>query len=714
MHKYFLPILLSLAFFIAGLLTLSDYGINWDAPVHMMRGQAYAHFYLTGQRTYNLPEDYSPMIIRPGEIASRYYFIPEERWTPIGPLPQRPLFQKQTDEKLSFYQSEIWNGEYWLKYDQPHLPLIDTLSAFSNRFFWGVLGWLGDIESYQLVYVLISALGVFIVSLFAYELSGFYLASAVAGLSLALFPIFFTESHINMKDPSQAVFFMGSIWAFWHWVKEDKLKWFGMFIAFIALALATKWNIVFLPLILIPWLFTIRKTAEFKAWFKLGSLREARKLGWLGGLGVLGILLFLLAIWPAAWNNPVGKMVEVTKYYLDIGTGVNKLQPEGFLLAGFNFYPLISTLVQTPEIILALGGIGVIGMIREILRRSLPRVESRGSGQGRGELKVGYLLLIWLLVPIFRITIPGMNSYTGMRQIMEILPAMALLAGVGGSYLAKKISRNIIIIIIIIMVITIILLRPIIKLHTNQNAYFNILAHVLPVSIKTKLNNWTITYGNIYKQGVKWLNEHAEKNANIAHLQGGDFAISPLWLREDISISPYHFSGFEQKGEYIMALYNPLDPPVFAKRYPEKFLKPVYKIEIDRVPLLFIYKNDSRFNILDLSKKVELNKFIAQQKGDDFGDYWEIILDKEYQVTRILVDNQAHDCSEGLAINELIFFDTSDPAAAFVLNEKKILADRIIEYDFPAQPARQIRIYPQNESSCFAQGKILSVSFVSN
>ncbi|MBI2039469.1 glycosyltransferase family 39 protein [Candidatus Microgenomates bacterium] len=692
MNKYFLPISLSLVFLIVGIFTISDYGINWDAPIHMMRGQAFANFYLTGQKTYNLPTNYSPNIIKPGEIASRYYYIPVEDTKPIGPLPQRLLLkkefdnvQKQRDGKLSYYQSEIWNGELWLRYDTPHLPLVDTLSAISNRLFWGKLGWFGDIESYQLVYILISSLGIFIVSLFTYEITHSFLASAVAGLSLGLFPIFFAESHINMKDPAQAVFFLGSIWAFWHWVRSRHLRWWGLFCLFVALALATKWNIVFLPLILIPWLILIK----FKDWGKLG------KLGILGGVGVI---IFLIATWPAAWFN-LGKLLEPFKYYFTIGTGINKLQPEGFTFFGFNFYPVIATLLQTPEIILLLGMLGVIWVIKE-----------RG-----GNLKIGYLLLVWLIMPALRVSLPGMNSYTGVRQIMEILPVMAILAGLGGSYLAKKVQNNITII-MIITIITVILLFPTIKLHPNQNAYFNVLLKTLPQDLQIKFNDWGLTYGNSYKQAVLWLNQNADENANIAHLQGSDYAISPLWLREDISISPYHFSGFDQKGEYILVLYNPLNTPTFAKRYPEKFLNPVHEIKAEGISLLSIYKNEQKFNKLDISKEKVLSNIIVQPKSEERGDFWEIRLDKDYRITRVLVENLSACDKTMIYSNELIFFIPSDqvdndldPARAFILNEKKDLGKGTVEYDFPAESASVIRIYPLNNQSCFGQGKIIKV-----
>lgn len=695
-RKFLIPILLSLSFLIAGIFTLSDYGINWDAPMHMLRGQAFAHLYLTGQRSYVQLQSasLSPMIIGPDQYASRYYFLPTElipvrqKIAPVV-LPERPLVK--ADYRVSFYQSEAWNGDYFIANDGPgHLPLIDIVAALSNRFFYQTLGILADIESFQLIYILISALGVFIVSLFAREISGSQLAGLVAGLSLALFPIFFAESHINMKDPAQAVFFMGSIWAFWHWVKSGNSGgWggLGLFGGFVALALGVKWNIIFLPFILLPWLILIR----FKAWGKLG------KLGILGGVG---IILFLILIWPYAWADPIQRIWGVFEYYLQTGIGKVLIQPQGHIFLGFNLYPLKLLLTQTPEIILVLGVIGGIWVIR-----GLP-----AGRQGiRDDLKTGYLLLLWLLVPIVRLSLPGIWSYGGIRQIMEVIPAMALWAGLGAYVLTNQFKN--LITKLIILIPFILLIINLIHLHPNQNAYFNIF-------LDKNLVDWTLTYGNVYKQGVLWLNERGQKDANLAHLDGSMFAISPLWLREDISISPYHFSGFDQKEEYIMALYNPLDPPVFAKRYPERFLNPVYKIEVDRVPLLFIYKNEAKYFKIDLNKEKELKAVKMTPQSTKEADFWKIDLGQDLQITRIIVNEVDPKCIEGITQKEAIAFipsnKTSQPVdltKAYVFNEKKNLGERRVEYSFAAEPARFIYIYPQNNQSCFAKDKIISVSY---
>ena len=147
MKKYRLPLLLSLLFVTVGIATLSDYGINWDAPLHMLEGQAYAELYLTGEKSYGFPDRLSPFIVGPETYASRYLLVAPER-NPPGTknpvkLPERPLFRAEFDslqrslgQKISFYQAEQWNGAYSLANDEGgHLPMIDILSAFSNRLF---------------------------------------------------------------------------------------------------------------------------------------------------------------------------------------------------------------------------------------------------------------------------------------------------------------------------------------------------------------------------------------------------------------------------------------------------------------------------------------------------------------------------------------------------------------------------------------------------
>ncbi|MDP3983026.1 MAG: hypothetical protein Q8Q65_03045, partial [bacterium] len=49
--------ILAVIYFTINLFTLSDYGVNWDEPVHFMRGQTFLRYMLEGKKDYaDLPE----------------------------------------------------------------------------------------------------------------------------------------------------------------------------------------------------------------------------------------------------------------------------------------------------------------------------------------------------------------------------------------------------------------------------------------------------------------------------------------------------------------------------------------------------------------------------------------------------------------------------------------------------------------------------------
>ena len=84
--KFFLSCLLSFLFFIFGLATLADYGINWDAPSHLSRGQAFLYYYLTGEKNYSGLKDLNLYLEKAKKIQERSIQDPVSR--------QRLYFQK--------------------------------------------------------------------------------------------------------------------------------------------------------------------------------------------------------------------------------------------------------------------------------------------------------------------------------------------------------------------------------------------------------------------------------------------------------------------------------------------------------------------------------------------------------------------------------------------------------------------------------------------
>ncbi len=712
MRKYVLAFLIASLFCIIGIATLHDYGITWDAPLHMMRGQSFAHFFTSGKPTDHNVKRLSPILINPGEYASRFFFNAIETdkegarpvKLPVRPAPQRDFQEKKDSPTMSFYDYPTWGWDYAIDH-YGHPPFVNIVSGLSNMFFFQKLHIMNDIDSYQLIYVVFSAIGVAVVVLFTYEITNSFLAALFAGIALGFFPIFFAESHFNMKDPIQASFFAGAIWSFWHFVKENKLKWFFVFIIFTCFALGTKWNIVVFPAIIGLWFLTIRKSSEFKTWVRF------KKITLYIFSAVILCGLFVISIWPGLWTHP-WDIVKIFSFYSQTGTGIDRLQPAGFVLPlGFNIYPLILLLFETPTLLLFFCLIGILAIFIK-----------------KDTLKSGFLILFWLLIPIIRVVIPMSWFYSGIRFFMEVLPPMVILSAYGFYYSLSFFRKYFtpvaykIIQVVFTLLIAGALVWPLIKLHPNENTYFNLLSGGLQGAYKKNILDWTLTGGNVYKQTADWLNAHAEKNANIAFLNGTMEGLSPLWLRSDISISPYHFSGFDAKGEYIVLLDNMLDPTVFALRYPQRFLKPVYQVKVDRVPIASIYKNDKQFYITSTPLNETRSFLFSKNIGHgEKGDYWIFNLNEERRISRL----EFKDTSTCLQHKpSLIKFGQDgspiDPSElgrkggkVYQLHEIKLNKRDLFEVLLPGETTRYIIIEPKDQGSCFATGELVSYTYIS-
>lgn len=525
--KKFWPLLLAGIFLLVGLLTLKDYGINWDEPAHFMRGQAYLHYFLTGKKNYdNLPK-------------LKIHYPKNDRYV----LKDKIDFEDDRQFRRSLYQSDHWNGEWFFQNDTPHPPLNDILAALSNFIFYQKLGVLPDVEAYHFFEILAAAILVFLVVWWAKETHGNW-AGLVAGVSLALSPLFWAESHYNIKDPIEACFFGLTIYGFWKAVKRDSFGWMMASSIFFGLALGTKLNIIFVVLIILPWLLFSKK-------------KLSRKI--LSSLLIYPLIAFLIFFisWPYLWPKPLQGLIEVWQYYRGIGVSSG---------GGFNFYPFEAIIFTTPLVILFLFLVGFIF----------------------AKDNVSFLWQLWFLVPILRVILPGTVIYGGLRQIMEFLPAMALLTGLGAEKLRKINFRFLIIIFFFFGLLVI----KLFQLHPNEGFYFNFLIGGLKGASEKNFPNWGLSLGNEYRQGIEWFNKNAPQDSNLTLARGLLSNIPRIWIRPDINFGDYYFSGQEKKGEYIMALtHQGWEDWIPEQATYLKKLKPLYELKVEEVTVLAIWKN---------------------------------------------------------------------------------------------------------------------------
>ncbi len=673
----------AMIFFFVALLTLKDYGINWDEPIHFYRGQAYLHYFLTGKPDYRgFPKIAEHMRAR----ESTNYL--EKGYVSVKDYPR------------SYYQDDSLTATYFLKDDSGHPPLNGILASLSNYVFYQRLRVMGDIDSFHLFNIFVSSILVFVVFHFAYKKYNL-LTAVVSGVALVSYPLFFAESRFNIKDPAEAAFFAATIWAFWMSVESKSSKWLFISVLSCALALGTKFNIFFLPFILGPYVL-LRFSPIIRGGIKkivYSVTKIPRPYLAVLLLAPVIIMVIFVGTWPYLWQDPLGNFLKIVGYYKEIGTGDN-YQP-GYFVKGFNLYPLIWIVSTTPPIVLLLSAFGLLYCLRNIREKD----------------KTSMLLLLWLIVPIARVTVPGASIYGGVRQIMEYIPALALIAGIGANSIYKYFKNSKIVagILIILFIPHFFVLST---LHPNENVYFNFIVGGLSGASAKHIPYWGNSFGNAYWQAIQWLNANGEPNAKVALLQGTGLNLPQMQLRADIQYWNNFWSGINREGEYVLELTH--DDPVkvypYAWSYVEKMLKPVYEVKVEGVAIAKLWKNDLAHTVAEY--QVPETKWLKKMEIKHSGTNLFINLNETAQLSRLSINFEKNatcmpitgdvytsvDGKNWLKEPEVVPFpQISGPLT---------LSEHQMNYFFVARPASFLRFDARAENSCLFQKTKVEVYYL--
>lgn len=591
---FVLPFLL---FLIPGLLTVSHYSINWDEPVHFGRGEAILYYFLTGKKDYS---SFSP--------NSRRSYYQNQSYT--------YSFFEKSFEKGKSASSIIGGG---------HPPLSDIFASVFNTIFYQWLGILGDIESYHLYSIFLAALLAAVIFYFVAARYNVF-SGTVAFISLSLYPLFLGESRYNIKDTPETVFFSFSILCFYRGVISNSIKWIFFSALFFAFAFATKLNVIFLPFIILPWMAAYYLSKIKK--IKLGRFLKERLKIILSLLfyPILGLLMYFLS-WPILWQHPIERFITTINYYKEIGINTN-FDSRFLTFFHFNTYASQWILYTTPIIILILSILGIVYIFT----------------QGRREKdKASILILLWLIVPILRVTMPNAGIYGGVRQIMEYIPAMAMLSGIGAGYIVKLLYCYIVklnnrwstektkfILKALIIVSFIPITLKLISIHPNESVYFNQIIGGLKGAKERNIPGWGSSLGSTYKQGTTWINQHAEKNAKVVLVFELLSNIPKIYLRPDITLYNQFRSGIKRAGEYAIGItHEATQENLYYRRYLENFLNPVYELKVDGVAILKIWKNDAAHTKPEYLKPEEKVIDFSSESGNG-----ELTVDLK-QITRV-------------------------------------------------------------------------------
>lgn len=609
-----IAIVLGLIFFFIGLVTLPGYGINWDTINHLPRGQAYLNYFLTRQTDYsNLTEKN------------------------IYPQDPKSLFISERDRSSyrSMYQNSQTPFTWYLENDgNGHPPLSDTLAAFFNYIFFQKLHLINDIDSYRVYSIFLASV---LIGLIFWWISKIYskLAGFVASLVLGIYPLFWSEIHFNSeKDVPETVYWSLLLFCVYQGVTKKSVNWILISGIFFGLALGTKLNVIFVFLAIGLWLLSILTKNWKKGWSFRVFVKDYGSVFLSGVMAVIiGVLIFFTT-WPYLWDDPVNKILGVLSFYKEIGIEEN---PNRAYLTIFNIntYPFLWILYTTPINILVLF---IIGFIR-LIKKSFSKVD-----------RVSALFLIWFLVPILRVSAPGATIYGGVRQIMEFIPALAIICGIGAKVLYdflvnRKFGQKALLKLIALAVIFISFIPITIKLiqiHPNENVYFNELIGGLLGAKEKQIPAWGNSFGAAYRQGIIWINDNAPKNSRVAFARELVPNVPVIWLRPDLELHNSHRSGYLKKGEYVIGLtHQGTENSSYFDRYLSRILSPVYEVKVDNVAILKVWKNDLEHTKSDYLKESEIVDYVIDKKKDGIL----IDLKNNYRLSKLEMDFEVKDCS---------------------------------------------------------------------
>lgn len=573
-QRIWIAIGFSLAYLIAGILTHQNYGANWDESIHFNRGQAFLHFYLTGKTDYTglLPID---------KTQYRVGFGHESTDPETGAITRQTIY-KQTPFSSYTTQMQLRNG---------HPALSDIMASVFNTLLFQKLGWVDDVHAYNYYMVVIAAIAV---GFIFYWTSGVFgvLAGIGAAISLFLYPLFLAESHYNIKDVPEAVFYACTLLLFYSAFIHKSSRMLLWSAVMCGLSFATKFNILFAPFIVVPWLicfFVVMGKARLKRF-----IIDRRFLMVLFLFPVIMLVIWVISF-PRFWYEPK-LLVTSFDYYLRMGTSG---KPE------WKLYPVLYVIFKTPGAILFFTIVTLASGTYALLKKGKRRLYFFNTPERR----LAFILLaIWLIVPVLRVSLPSMSIYGGSRQIMEYVPALAILSGIGfaltyswilqivQTFLQVKTRFLSAVIFTGLIAVFIPVVRQISSLYPNEGTYYNELIGGLKGAQRLSIPDAGNTLGNPYLAGVRWINEHAEKNARVALGYELMANIPYIWFRNDIQFSNSYRSGPAREGEYIIMVYDEL---IYNKWYPVRYLRneliPIYTVESDGVPLLSVWKNEKKY-----------------------------------------------------------------------------------------------------------------------
>jgi hypothetical protein len=380
---------------------------------------------------------------------------------------------------------------------QMFYPFANTLSAGLHGLLHRALGVLAPIPAYHAVNLVLFAILVW--NLACYLDRDLGLAAALGGAVLLLaHPRFIAHLQFNIKDIPTTCLFGLAVLHFATALEKRQATRLILVAVLVGIGTATKANCVFLAVVFLAMLafdlkpFT-RERLDSMSWPFVTALAT---------MPVVALVAYYFA-WPQAW----GDFLQVWQAH------VREVLAQGYRepARGFHFGAWRAVAITTPPVVLVFAALGVAQAARWWVRRvSLrPMLVMFGA---------------WLLVPLVRVTLPGLVDFDGIRHFLEFWPAFAVFAMFGVRFTivslraatarfleAREPRLSRVLTLAVLLSAGLPPLLASVRTHPYQIAYFNALVGGLGGAQARGEIDATDYWAASYLQGMRWLSVHAER-----------------------------------------------------------------------------------------------------------------------------------------------------------------------------------------------------------
>lgn len=275
--------------------------------------------------------------------------------------------------------------------------------------------------------------------------------------------------------------------------------------------------------------------------------------------------------WPTLWNKPILILQNWDFFFKNFFEADVRYFGQNFNPKSLPWhYPFFYIFATTPILVLTLFLVGFVVQLFN-LKKNLSLLS--------------ILSFSWFAIPLLIYQIPNIVRYDGIRHYLDIMPAIALFAGIGINFIVSKVST--ILYKIILSVLAAYLIFQVAIVFPYGDAYFNeVIQTFYPQNID---EHFEIEYwGEAYREASNWLNQNATQNAIIC-VPVADHILQFYPRRPDI------YYACAKNSNYLVFItrwtYLPKDLETY---FPISKLSPVYTINRLNSDLLRIYKLDEK------------------------------------------------------------------------------------------------------------------------